>query len=46
MSKYRVKSTPKQQISSANDVKEERKFFQIAILVTVILLALIYFAFS
>jgi hypothetical protein len=45
MSKYRGKSTPKQQISSANDIKEERKFFKIAILVTVVLLVIIYFAF-
>ena len=45
MSKYRGKSTPKQQTTSANDIKEERKFFKIAILVTVVLLVIIYFAF-
>jgi len=46
MSKYRVKSTPKQQISSAKDIKEERQFFKIAILITVVLLAIIYFVFA
>lgn len=46
MSKYRGRTTPKQQVSSANDIKEERKFFKIAILVTVILLAIIYIIFS
>jgi hypothetical protein len=35
-------SSGRKDVPSAQDVKEEKKFFQVAILVTVIVIALIY----
>jgi hypothetical protein len=46
MSKYRIKSTPKKQALSAQDVKDEKQFMKVAILVTVIAVVLIYLIFN
>lgn len=46
MAKYRVKSAPKRQVESATDIKDEKKFFKVAIIVTVVLLALVYLVYS
>lgn len=46
MSKYRVRTSPKKEKLTAEDLKQERKFFKIAILVTVILIILIYIIYS
>jgi hypothetical protein len=50
MSKLRSKPVAKASTSnykpSAEDVKEEKKFFKVAIIVTVVLIALIFLLFS
>jgi hypothetical protein len=46
MSKYKVKQTPKRGTLSAQDAKEEKKIFAVAIAVTLIVILLIYLAFS
>jgi len=46
MSKYRVKATPKKNTITAQDVKEERKFFKIAIVVTLAVILFIYLIFN
>lgn len=46
MSKYKVKHSPKRDIQSAEEVKEEKQFFKVAIIVTIIIIALIYVVFN
>ncbi len=46
MSKYRVKSSPKKDTLSAQDAKEEQKFFKVAIIVTLVIIGLIYLVFN
>ncbi|MFN8339627.1 MAG: hypothetical protein U0T36_11485 [Saprospiraceae bacterium] len=46
MSKYKVKHSPKRDIQNAEDIKGEKQFFKVAIIVTVIVIALIYLVFN
>jgi len=46
MSKYRVKASPKKNTITAQDVKEERKFFKVAIVVTILVILSIYLVFN
>lgn len=46
MSKYRVKASPKKEALSAKDIQEEKKFFRVAVLVTLIVIALVYLFFN
>ena len=46
MSKFRARTTPKKDKLTAEDLQQERKFFKIAILVTVVLIILIYLIYS
>jgi len=42
MSKYKLKRSPKRENMSAEDKAQEKKFFQIAIIVTIVVILLIY----
>jgi|JI7StandDraft_1071085.scaffolds.fasta_scaffold12209_1 RsiW-degrading membrane proteinase PrsW (M82 family) len=42
MSKYKVKASPKKDVLSSQDAKEEKQFFRIAIIVTIVVIVLIY----
>lgn len=42
MSKYKVKASPKKEVLSAQDAKDEKQFFRVAIIVTIVVIALIY----
>lgn len=46
MSKYKVKTTPKKQALSAQDVKDEKQFMKVAIIVTVTAVVIIYLIFN
>jgi RsiW-degrading membrane proteinase PrsW (M82 family) len=46
MSKLRARTTPKRDKLTAEDLKQERKFFKIAIIVTIVLIVLIYLIYS
>lgn len=43
MSKYKVKASPKRDKLTAQDAVEEKQFFKWAIIVTIIVIAIIYF---
>lgn len=42
MSKYRVKPSPKKEAFSAQDVKDEKQFMKVAIIVTIAAIVIIY----
>jgi hypothetical protein len=42
MSKYKVKASPKKEILSSQDAKDEKQFFKVAIIVTIVIIVLIY----
>ncbi|MBK8626552.1 MAG: hypothetical protein IPN86_24045 [Saprospiraceae bacterium] len=46
MSKYKVKASPRKEALSAQDIKEEKKFFKVAIIVTLVVIGLIYLFFK
>ena len=46
MSKYKIKASPKKESLTAQDIKEEKKFFQVAIIVTLVVIELIYLFFN
>jgi hypothetical protein len=46
MSKYKIKASPKKESLTAQDIKEEKKFFQVAIIVTLVVIGLIYLFFN
>jgi len=46
MSKYKVKQSPKRSNLTAQDAKDEKKIFTVAIAITLIVILLIYLAFS
>ncbi len=46
MSKYRVKPTPKKQALSVQDIKDEKKFMKVAIIVTIAVIGIIYLVFT
>jgi len=46
MSKYRSKQSKRKDSLSAQEIKEEKKFFQIAIIVTVIIILIIWLVFK
>lgn len=46
MSKYKVKASPKKEALSAQDIQEEKKFFKVAIIVTLVVIVLVYLAFN
>ena len=46
MSIDKVRHTPKHDVQSAQDVKEEKKFFKVAIIVTLVFIVLIYLIFN
>ena len=43
MSRYKLKKSPKRENMSAADKAQEKKFFQIAIVVTIVVILIIYF---
>lgn len=43
MSKYKLKKSPKRENMSMADKAQEKKFFQIAIIVTLVVILIIYF---
>jgi hypothetical protein len=46
MSKYKIKASPKKEALSAQDIQEEKKFFKVAIIVTLIVIGLVYLFFN
>ncbi|MFZ1751013.1 MAG: hypothetical protein WAU01_12505 [Saprospiraceae bacterium] len=46
MAKYRLKSSPKKKSLSAQDARDEKKFFKVAIIVTLVVIILIYLVFN
>ncbi len=46
MSKYKIKPTPKKEILSSQDAKDEKQFFKVAIVVTLVVIIVIYFIFN
>ncbi len=46
MSKYRVKPSPKKQALSAQDIKDEKQFMKVAVIVTVVIIGIIYLIFQ
>lgn len=43
MSRYKLKKSPKRENLTAADKAQEKKFFQIAIIVTIVVILIIYF---
>lgn len=42
MSKYRVKPAPKKEVRTKQDVKDEKQFLKVAIIITVVAIIVIY----
>ena len=46
MSKYRVKASPKKQALSAQDIKDEKQFLKVAVIVTLVIIFIVYLVFQ
>jgi hypothetical protein len=46
MSKYKLKASPKKEVLSAQDAKDEKNFFKVAIIVTIVVIGLVYLLFN